>query len=176
MADIKSLNVNGSTSSIQDETARENIDSMFKVSGTQPSEASNKVWLKSGSQSVTILEPSDVVATVTENSTAPVQSGAVYNAIEGVKELIGSPLVASTAAGMTDTDSIYVYTGSETGYTAGNWYYYNGSAWTSGGVYNSTAVQTDKTLTVSDMAADGKKVGDEISSLNNAFEYHYQNA
>ena len=78
---------------------------------------------------------------------------------------IGSPLVASTAAEMTDTDKIYVYTGSETGYTSGNWYYYNGSAWTSGGVYNSMALETDKTLQVSGAAADAKVVGDEVSQL-----------
>ena len=67
---------------------------------------------------------------------------------------VGTPLVASTAAGMTDTDRIYVYVGSETGYTSGNWYYYDGSAWTSGGVYNSTAFETDDTLTIPDAAAD----------------------
>lgn len=78
---------------------------------------------------------------------------------------IGSPLVASTAAEMTDTDKIYVYTGSETGYTSGNWYYYNGSAWTSGGVYNSMALETDKTLQVSGAAADAKVVGDEVTQL-----------
>jgi len=49
---------------------------------------------------------------------------------------------------MTDTNAIYVYTGHEAGYTFGNWYYYNNSAWTSGGVYNSQAYETDKTLTV----------------------------
>ena len=65
------------------------------------------------------------------------------------KNAIGSPLVASTAAGMTDTSKVYVYVGSEAGYTSGNWYYYNGSAWTSGGVYNSTAFQSDTTLSVS---------------------------
>lgn len=78
---------------------------------------------------------------------------------------IGSPLVASTAAEMTDTDKIYVYTGSETGYTSGNWYYYNGSAWTSGGVYNSMALETDTTLQVSGAAADAKVVGDQVSQL-----------
>lgn len=78
---------------------------------------------------------------------------------------IGSPLVASTAAEMTDTDKIYVYTGSETGYTSGNWYYYNGSAWTSGGVYNSMALETDTTLQVSGAAADAKVVGDEVTQL-----------
>ena len=77
----------------------------------------------------------------------------------------GSPLVASTVAGMTDHDKVYVYVGSETGYTSGNWYYWDGDSWESGGVYNSVAVQTDTTLTLSGVAADAKKTGDEISDL-----------
>lgn len=82
----------------------------------------------------------------------------------------GSPLVASTVAGMTDHEKVYVYVGSETGYTSGNWYYWDGSAWTSGGVYNSVAVQTDTTLTLSGVAADAKKTGDEISDLKSQIE------
>ena len=78
---------------------------------------------------------------------------------------VGSPLVASTVAGMTDNTKIYVYTGSETGYTAGNWYYWNGSAWTSGGVYNSTALNTDTTLLVSGAAADAKVTGEKLTDL-----------
>lgn len=77
----------------------------------------------------------------------------------------GSPLTANTAAGMTDQDRVYVYTGSETGYTAGHWYYYDGSAWADGGVYNAVAVQTDTTLTQAGKAADAKKTGDEIDAL-----------
>lgn len=41
----------------------------------------------------------------------------------------GSPLVASSISEMTDTTRVYVNT------TDGHWYYYNGSAWTDGGVY-----------------------------------------
>ena len=52
---------------------------------------------------------------------------------------VGAPLTASTAAGMIDRTKVYVYVGSETGYTAGDWYYWNGSAWADGGVYNSIA-------------------------------------
>lgn len=70
----------------------------------------------------------------------------VASKIEALKSQIGSPLVASTAAEMTDTDKIYVYTGSETGYTNGNWYYYDGTAWASGGTYNSVAIG-DNTIT-----------------------------
>lgn len=91
----------------------------------------------------------------------------IEQAIEAASTIkpYGSPLVASTVAGMTDHDKVYVYVGSETGYTSGNWYYWDGSAWTSGGVYNSVAVQTDTTLTLSGVAADAKKTGDEISDL-----------
>ena len=78
---------------------------------------------------------------------------------------IGSPYIATTVASMTDKTRVYVYQGSESGYTSGNWYYWNGSAWTSGGKYNSAAVETDKTLTVADKAADSAVVGQQISSL-----------
>ena len=82
--------------------------------------------------------------------------------IETIREQLGAPLVAATAAQMTDHTRIYVYTGSESGYTNGNWYYYDGTAWRSGGIYNSSAVQTDTTLTVSGMAADAKATGDAL--------------
>lgn len=85
--------------------------------------------------------------------------------IDHLESLVGSPLVASTVAEMTDEDKVYVYTGSETGYQSGNWYYYNGTSWVSGGVYNSVAFETDDTLSTQGMAADAKKTGDEISTL-----------
>lgn len=102
--------------------------------------------------------------TLTESG-KPADSKAVGDAISEVRQAVGSPLVAATAAAMTDTSKIYVYTGSESGYTSGNWYYYNGTSWVSGGVYNSSAVETDKTLSVSDKAADAKTVGDRISEV-----------
>lgn len=80
----------------------------------------------------------------------------------------GSPLVATSASQMTNHGSVYVYTGSESGYTNGHWYYWNGSAWTDGGVYQATAVETDTTLTQSGVAADAKATGDEITDLKNA--------
>ena len=89
---------------------------------------------------------------------------------------IGAPYIATTVAGMTDKTRVYVYQGSEPGYTSGNWYYWNGSAWTSGGTYNSAAVNTDKTLTQSDKPADSAVVGKEIGSLKedlDGFAYNY---
>ena len=82
----------------------------------------------------------------------------------------GSPLTAATAAGMTDKERVYVYTGSEAGYTAGNWYYWNGSAWVSGGVYNAVVVVTDTSLTQSGVPADAKVTGDRITELDDILE------
>lgn len=87
--------------------------------------------------------------------------GALDQAIAALRAAVGSPLVAATKAAMTDTSKIYVYTGSEAGYVAGDWYYWDGAAWADGGVYNSVAFTTDKTLTISGAAADAKTVGDK---------------
>ena len=78
---------------------------------------------------------------------------------------VGSPTVVTEAAQMTDSSKIYVYGGSETGYTNGHWYYYNGSAWADGGAFNEPEIETDKTLSVSDKAADGKYTGSTIRLL-----------
>lgn len=84
---------------------------------------------------------------------------------EKYKTLFSSPLTASTVAGMTDHTKVYVYTGSETGYTSGHWYFWNGSAWADGGVYNAQAINTDTTLSISGAAADAKATGDVKSVL-----------
>lgn len=94
---------------------------------------------------------------------------AYRGALNGALAAVGGPLVAATASAMTDTTKVYVYTGSESGYTEGHWYYWNGSAWTDGGVYQSTGINTDKTLTVEDMAADAKATGDAVAELKNDF-------
>jgi len=77
----------------------------------------------------------------TENAVAATTAAtAAAEEAQEIADYYGSPLVATTAAAMTQTNRVYVYTGSESGYTAGNWYYYNGSAWVSGGVYNSATL------------------------------------
>lgn len=90
------------------------------------------------------------------------------NDITALRAAVGTPLKASAKTDMTDTGKIYVYTGSETGMTAGDWYYYDGSAWVSGGVYNSAAVETDTTLSVSGMAADAETTGKELNNIKDA--------
>lgn len=82
-------------------------------------------------------------------------------------QFVGAPRAAAAAADMTDHDLIYVFTGTTTSsLTNGHWYYWNGSAWTDGGVYNSTAFTTDTTLSVSGAAADAKVVGDLKEDLS----------
>ena len=79
--------------------------------------------------------------------------------LTAIRNEYGYPFTAATAADMTDATKIYVYTGSETGYTNGNWYYYDGTAWVSGGVYNAVAFDTDKALSISGAAADAEATG-----------------
>lgn len=93
--------------------------------------------------------------------------------IAALQSAVGSPLVASTKAGMTNTSRIYVYTGSESGMTNGNWYYYNGTDWISGGVYNAAAVSTDKTLSASGTPADALATGDAIQDAKAYIDLHH---
>lgn len=84
------------------------------------------------------------------------------------KSMVGSPLVATTPEGMTDRKKVYVYAGEDTEeYVRGNWYYYDddGSAWISGGVYNSAAVVTDTGLSQEGVPADAAATGAAIESL-----------
>lgn len=46
----------------------------------------------------------------------------------------GSPLVASSTTGMTDTSKVYVNT------TDGKWYYYDGDSWEIGGTYQTSGI------------------------------------
>jgi len=51
----------------------------------------------------------------------------------------GAPTPAATVSAMADTSKIYLYTGSETGYNAGHWYYYSNGSWVDGGAYGEAA-------------------------------------
>ena len=86
-----------------------------------------------------------------------------------LREQIGNTLVTDTIDSSLDHSKAYVYIGTSTAdINKGDWIYYDGTAWKSGGVYNSEGYQTDKTLTVPDMAADAKVVGGEIDDLKSA--------
>ena len=85
--------------------------------------------------------------------------------IFATKDMVGAPQKAATVADMSDTDTIYVYTGSETGYVNGNWYYYEQGSWVSGGVYNAVAISTDTTLSRQGEAADAAATGRAIDAV-----------
>lgn len=75
----------------------------------------------------------------------------------------------STAAGMTDHNVVYLYTGTESGWNQGHMYYYNGTTWVDAGI-----AVTDKTLTVEGLAADAKKTGEEIADLKDGLTKLYE--
>lgn len=101
-----------------------------------------------------------------EVSRATAAEDALAEQVSRLQKVVGSPFVANTAASMTNTDRVYVYTGSESGYTAGNWYYYDGSAWVSGGVYNSAGMNTDTTLAMAGIPADAEATGEAVAELS----------
>lgn len=102
------------------------------------------------------LAPATIAAQVSWDSTK--------NLAQFLSKINAGVSVANAAADMSDTTKVYVYTGSETGYVNGSWYYYNGSAWVSGGVFGTNT--TDKTLSVSGMAADAAAVGELKGDLS----------
>lgn len=79
----------------------------------------------------------------------------------------GLPFIVNTAAEMTDESRVYVYGGTETGYTPGHWYYYDGEEWTDGGAYVN-GMQIDASLTTQNAAADAQAVGNAIASETTA--------
>lgn len=82
----------------------------------------------------------------------------------------GNYITATTAAEMDNEDAIYVYTGSETGYNQGHLYYWDGTAFVDGGEYNGARAEIDPTLSHTGKAADAKKTGDALASLNGSLE------
>lgn len=91
-------------------------------------------------------------------------TGEITTAVAEFTAMVGTPLTASTVAAMTDHSKIYVYTGSQSGYTNGHWYYWNGSAWTDGGVYNA-GVADSSTSTTSTNAVQNKAITIEMRLL-----------
>jgi len=83
----------------------------------------------------------------------------------------GAPIPVSSTADMTDTTRIYLLTSS------GHWYYYNGSVWTDGGVYQATAV-ADNAITPNKLSEElrdyiGYQYINEIAPANTLKNYYY---
>ena len=117
-------------------------------------------------EETTISVPNVELDTNLEERGKAADAKAVGDAVRTVRAMIGTPLTASLVSDMIDVNRIYVYTGNEDGYTAGHWYYYDGNIWADGGTYNSSAYETDKTLSIADRPADAKAVGDALTDLD----------
>lgn len=83
----------------------------------------------------------------------------------------GAPIPVASTSSMTDTDRIYLLT------TSGHWYYYNGSVWTDGGVYQATEIDDDA-VTPNKLSSElRKEVGyqycNEVSPSNTSKTYYY---
>lgn len=136
-SEVSRLRFNDTTYEIADELARESI-------GTALTEVAN-VEAKADSYNTAL-------------------SGRITN----LENSAGAVLVAKTRTAMTDTNKIYVYTGSTTTsggvtYTAGHWYFHDGSNWTDGGVFTHNMDAIDATLTQSNKGADAKVTGDRFT-------------
>lgn len=106
---------------------------------------------------------SDVIGNLKLKDT---RTAEIETEVQRLRAAVGTPLTASSASDMTDRKKIYVYTGDASGrYITGHWYYWSGAAWTDGGVYNSAAIETDVTLTVSGAAADAAAVGNRVDAI-----------
>ena len=81
-----------------------------------------------------------------------------------VLDSLGKPTTAQTPSDMVDESSVYVYTGEDgNGYRYGYWYYHDGTSWHEGGLYASTALLVDTTLSVSGRAADAAAVSTALN-------------
>lgn len=94
----------------------------------------------------------------------------IAQAIAALQDIQGgaTPQTANTISEMSDRKKIYIYTGSESKYIFGNWYYYDKDTakWESGGQYAS-GILIDDTLTQRGQAASAYEAGSRISALEN---------
>lgn len=98
-----------------------------------------------GSGSAPAISVDSALSTTSRN---PVQNRVITAAVNDLsgrvasvesQALSGAPTPVATVAEMTDQTIVYLYTGNESGYISGNWYYWDGSAWQSGGTYGGLA-------------------------------------
>lgn len=129
------------------------LSSSMSSQSTQLANLNSKVRSNEGNIGELQIDLANNVAALTQMNNK-------INAIES------GPLVAETASQMTNTSKVYVYVGNEENYTNGDWYYYNGRAWVSGGAYNAQGLNLDTTLTVEGLAPDSKAAGDAILELD----------
>lgn len=90
----------------------------------------------------------------------------VHNEVsEQVGNLVSAtPIAVNSVSEMTNTSRIYVNV------SDGKWYYYNGSNWTPGGIYQETAIDYDNTFSVADKPVESLIIGKNLNGLLNVYE------
>ena len=127
------------------------VEVLDSLSGSDIPEPTDRVWY---------IDLQNQVSAALANATFALSRA------EAIVNALSTPASAATAAEMVDTSQVYVYTGSESGYTYGHWYFYDGTAWQSGGAYVSTALYTDAIPTQgSDNAVRSGGVYDTITAF-----------
>ena len=184
-AEMKTLTIGDTTYEIVDEEAREKEGDLSELNTQVQTDlvaAINEVADSSGVVSVNgmtgtvVLTAADVGAAttgaLTDEATARTAADAqLQTDVAVIRTEVGalgngSPTPVATVAEMTDESAVYLYTGSETGYTAGNWYYYDGSDWTSGGQYGGAVTST--TFNQHGVPADDFAVGEALAEKADA--------
>ena len=102
-------------------------------------------------------------------------STSLLSDINAAKAAINGVLVAENTSQMTQENTAYVYTGTQSGYTAGKWYYKVGNTIKEGGTYQGTVPVVDETLTINGAAADAAAVGEVAGELSNILDVTAEN-
>ena len=121
-----------------------------------------------------VIDYETLAASIVEDYAGSTLGGmkqSVQDALMKLKASATGPMAVSTAAEMTDRNTVYVYTGSESGYVFGGWYYYNGSVWAYGGDYNSASADAEAWATGE---RNGTAVGSGDITYHNNAKYYAQ--
>lgn len=103
------------------------------------------------------------------NNEKEIRKNADDNLQTQIKSLAsGGISAANSLESMHDTSKIYVNTND------GNWYYYNGSNWIVGGVFQSTKMSLDKNLNAKDLAPESYSVGQNFKITENIYNSVFQ--
>lgn len=125
MQEVKTLSIDGKEYTLVDDKAREEIKDLI----TSNNNLNNNINVLNGEM--------ETLETMVNNESSNREDD-VENLQNQINSLAsGSPLVASSVEGMIDTSKTYVNT------SDGNWYYYNGSSWEIGGVYQATTTEEE---------------------------------
>lgn len=137
-------------------------------------------WNESNTESPAYIQNKPQIGTIASYDVATVMDNSdsipTNQLVSASLEALSNRLVAMGSqkepcqykAEMIDTHKVYIYTGNEQGMQNGYLYYFDDVSydWVPGWLYNSEAITTDTSLTISGEAADSKVVGDKIGVIN----------